>query len=155
MKRHVLPMLVALSLAALLSGCGKNTTAPTAVTPLDEAPPAAPTALTHVPDPGLPGGRLQWDPSPSPNVSNYEIYRYEPSPDRAEAYVQVGQTNAATTSFPLPALEASTTLYYRLKAVSPTGLKSQWSETASIRLSTDSDPEHNPDEPGIQVPVKR
>lgn len=154
MKRHIVPMLVALTLAALLSGCGENTAAPTAVTPLDEAPPAAPTDVVRVQDTDLPSGRLQWAPSPSPNVAEYQIFRFEPSPDREDSYVLVGQTDAGTTNYPLPATYAPSTFYYRLKAVSPTGVKSEWSETATIRIGMEAPPDQNPDDPGALIPVK-
>jgi hypothetical protein len=149
-KRHLVLVLCAIALVTLVSGCGKST-APTALAPTDEAAPAAPTELNRIADSELPQGLLTWTPSPSANVGEYEIYQYQPSPDRAESYVLVGQTDAGTTTYPLPADIGSQILYYRLKAVSPTGLKSDWSVTGNISVAgSDSDTDDTP----TKVPTK-
>ncbi len=151
MKRHLVLVLFALALITLVTGCGKST-APTAVTPVDEAPPAAPTEIARVADDVLPQGRLDWNPSPSANVAQYEIYLYQPSPDREDSYVLIGQTDAGTTDYPLPADIGNQTLFYRLKAVSPTGLKSDWSITGNISIAG-PDADAGDDDP-MKTPVR-
>jgi hypothetical protein len=125
--------LVALSLAALLSGCGQNST-PTGVTPLDETTPAAPLAIGKLDDTATPCGWLTWQPSPSANVASYEIYQYSPDPTREDSYVLVGLTDVGTTRYPLPSVASPQTDYYRLRAVSTTGVRSPWSATADITV---------------------
>jgi hypothetical protein len=156
-SRLLLSTLVALSLAALLSGCGQNTT-PTGVTTLDQTAPAAPTGLSKVIETANPSGVLAWQPSTSANVAGYEVYLYSPDPTREEAYALAGQTDAGTTQFPLPFSYDNQTLYYRLKAVSNAGVKSAWSATAAVVIGptdTGSDaPAPAPNEPLVE-PVRR
>ena len=132
-SRLLLSTLVVLSLAALLSGCGQNTT-PTGVTTLDETAPAAPTEITKVASDAFPGGILTWQPSTSAGVAGYDVYQYLPDPTREDAYVLVAQTDASTTQYPLPLYYEVQTLYFRVKAVSGAGVKSGWSETAAIEV---------------------
>jgi len=140
--RHVVPLLVVLTLAAMLSGCSKNAT-PTGVAPLDQAPPAAPSQIAT--DTGASTGStvLEWTPSSSANAAGYEIYQYSPNPDRESAYVLVGQTEAATTHYELP-WTSQTAAYYRLRTTSATGVKSEWSATVLVS-SAGPGPTENPE----------
>jgi hypothetical protein len=151
-SRMMLSTLVALTLAALLSGCGQNST-PTGVTPLDETAPAAPSQIVKVDDSATPSGWLSWEPSVSANVATYEVYQYSPDPSREEAYVLVGQTDAAVTRYELPVTAQVQTVYYRLRAVSTAGIHSPWSATADVSVlsygSTD------PDDPSSELPLVR
>lgn len=153
-RRILFPTLVALSLAALLSGCGQNST-PTGVTTLDQTAPAAPSQLLKESDPTNPSGLLVWEPSTSANVSSYEVYRYSPDPSREDAYVLVGESDATVTQYPLPYSYESQTAYYRLKAVSTAGVKSAWSPTGAIHLgpNTGSDDPQPKDADPVTKPV--
>ena len=134
--RHVVPMLVALTLAVLLSGCSKNTT-PTGLAQgsgLDMAPPAVPAQITEDVDASAGSATIEWTPSSSANAASYEIYQYLPSPQNDSAYGLVGVAGAATTSFNLPWPSTQTTLYYRLRTVSATGVKSQWSAALPVTV---------------------
>jgi hypothetical protein len=154
-SRMLLSTLVALSLAALLSGCGQNST-PTGVAALDETAPAAPSQLTKESDAANPGGLLAWAPSTSVNVAGYEVSQYSPDPSREDAYLLVGQTEANTTEYALPYSYQSQTVYYRLKAVSTAGVRSPWSATADIAIGPPragaDDPRPVEDEP-VMKPV--
>jgi hypothetical protein len=124
--KHVVPMLVALTLVGILSGCSKNTT-PTGLAPLDQTPPAVPSQITTQID-GVSGRpAIEWAPSASANAAGYEIYQYLPSPENENAYVLVGETDASTSQYGLPWPAEPTTLYYRLRTVSSTGVQSAWS----------------------------
>jgi len=131
--RHIVPLLVALTLAAVLSGCSKDST-PTGLAPLDQAPPAMPSQVSADMDVTTGVVLIAWTPSSSANAAGYEIYQYSPSPDRESAYVLLGETEAATTHFSLPWTPALTTLYYRLCTVSATGVKSAWSAPVQITV---------------------
>jgi hypothetical protein len=149
--RHVVPLLVLLALAALLAGCSKNST-PTGVSPLDEAPPAAPTQIASAPDLSSASVRLVWNASTSANVAGYEVYQYSPDPSRENAYLMIGRTDAATTSLSLPGVSEPVSLTYRLRSVSGSGIRSEWSEIATILVvpqAIGSDTEADP-HPGYQ-----
>jgi hypothetical protein len=96
--RYVVLALIALSVVAGLTGCSKdsNPVAPTAVTPVDEAPPAAPTNLVADLDAQTGLQTIQWTASVSANVSGYRIYVYSPAPDRDNAYLMVSQTTGTS-----------------------------------------------------------
>jgi hypothetical protein len=154
-SRMLFPTLVALSLAALLSGCGQTST-PTGVTALDETAPAAPSQLAKQDDTATPSGWLTWEPSTSANVASYEIYQYSPDPSREDAYLLVGQTDAATTRYALPVTSTPLTVYYRLRAVSTAGIRSPSSATGGIVVYTYSyGGEDGVDEPGADLPLRR
>jgi hypothetical protein len=150
-SKHVVPMLVALTLAAMLSGCGKKST-PTGLDSLDQAPPAAPTQITAQLDGSTDNGVIEWTPSASANVAGYQVYQYSPSPNRESAYVLAGETDAGTTHFSIPPAAEATTLYYHLCAISSTGVKSQWSPLLAV---TAGPPQGGADDPtGIQEVLK-
>ena len=140
--RHVVPLLVVLTLAAMLSGCSKNTT-PTGLAPLDQTPPAAPSQIAAVTGVSTTSAEIQWTPSSSANAASYQVYQYSPDPERESAYVLVGETVAATTHYDLP-WTPQTTAYYRLRTTSATGVMSEWSSTVKISLAG-SGPAENPD----------
>jgi hypothetical protein len=143
--KHVVPMLVALTLAVMLGGCSKNTT-PTGLSPaLDQAPPAVPSRIVAEVDASNGSATLDWTPSSSANAASYEIYQYLPSPQNEESYALIGQTDEVTTTFDLPWTSSQTTLYYRLRTVSSTGVKSQLSE---LVLATVGPPVGGEEKPG-------
>jgi hypothetical protein len=158
--KHVVPMLVALTLAAMLGGCSKNTT-PTGIATdpvLDMAPPAIPAQITAETDAATSGAALEWTASSSANAASYEIYQYLPSPKSTNAYALVGQTDAATTTYSLPN-SPQMTRYYRLCTVSSTGVKSELSAFVSVTdfgqssVGGGSEP-GEPGEPGATLKTK-
>lgn len=154
-SRMLFSTIVALSLAALLSGCGQNSS-PTGVAALDETAPAAPSHLLKETDPTSPNGVLAWEPSTSANVAGYEVYQYSPDPSREDAYLLVGETGANVTEYALPFSYQPQTVYYRLKAVSTAGVQSSWSATAGIGIGPNQsaeDPQPTDTDPVTQ-PVK-
>ena len=131
--RNAVLLLVALTLTVMLSGCGKNSS-PTAPTPLDQSPPAMPSQISAETDATSGSAVLEWAPSASANAASYEIYQYLPCPESESAYVLVGTTEAGTTTYGLPSANHQTTLYYRLRTVSSTGVKSSWSAPVLVTI---------------------
>lgn len=133
--RHIVPTLAALTLAVVLSGCGKDSS-PTGVNPgLDGTPPAAVTQIGVSQDPADGAPTLDWSPSSSPNVSFYEVHIYSPNPDRDLAYMKVAETDANTTWYRLPVVSAPTVAYYRVRAKTGNGSMSSWSPIAVVELT--------------------
>jgi hypothetical protein len=147
--RFLVPTLAALTLAAMLTGCGKSST-PTGVTPIDETAPAAPAQVVGTPDLDNGGAVLQWTPSTSPNVSGYEVLQYSPDPGRDNAYLVVGQTDAQTTTYALPGITGRTAIYYRVRSITPSGKRSQWSAVVLVTVDTMGSPSESGD--GTQLP---
>jgi hypothetical protein len=131
--RHFVPLLVMLSLAALLSGCGQNSTV-TGPNVLDEAPPAPPTQIGTALNESGSALNLVWTASTSANVATYEVYQYAPDPSRENAYVLIGATDAATTQIRLAVTE-SERVTYRLRSVSALGTRSEWSTAATLDVA--------------------
>jgi hypothetical protein len=154
----VVPMLIALTLAAMLGGCSKNAI-PTGVDPaLDMAPPAIPAQITAEIEASTGSVALGWTASSSANAASYEIYQYSPNPKSTNAYVLVGQTDAATTTCSLSSAPQRIR-YYRLRTVSSTGVKSELSAFVSVTdismqpAGGGSEPSE-PTEPGAGVKTK-
>jgi hypothetical protein len=176
--KHVIPILVALTLAVMLGGCSKNTTptgldstpspapapAPAAdpVPTLDQAPPAVPAHLNAEVDLSAGSAVLEWTASSSANAASYEVYQYSPSPKSENSYVLVGQTDVATTTYTVPWTSQQTTRYYRLRTVSSAGVKSELSDLIGIHgaiITTPPPPSGGPapgepSEPGAGLKTK-
>ena len=150
--KHVVSILVVLTLAALLSGCSKNTTPTGPDASLDQAPPAIPAQITADIDVTAGTAELDWTASSSANAASYEVYQYLPCPQSENTYEIVGRTNATTTSYGLPWAPTPTTLYYRLRTVSSTGVKSALS--APVMVTVGTNPGGDPDPIGITRRVK-
>jgi hypothetical protein len=136
--KHVVPLVVALALVGVLSGCSKDTipTGPAARNPaptLDQSPPALPAEITAETDGRSGLAVLHWTPSSSANVASYRIYVYSPDPTRENAYLLAGETNATTTQFVLRWTETGTP-YYRMCANSTAGVQSRWSTPIQLPL---------------------
>jgi hypothetical protein len=138
--KHVVPMFVALTLAAMLCGCSKNTTPTGLDRALDQAPPAMPAQIVTERDASTGAPVLNWTPSSSANAASYQIYRYSPDPARTSAYVLVGETDAATTNYSA-VFTSNEVNYYRLRTTSTTGVQSEWSATIPVSLTAGSDPD--------------
>ena len=131
--------LISLSLAAfatmaMLSGCG-NSANPLALDPaLDTTPPPAPTSMIVSHDAA---GRevLTWDASAAPDVVGYQVYLYSPSTERDNAYVLADDPNPSDNSFPLPTVDSTTEVVYRVRAVDAAGNASAFSAPAMITIN--------------------
>jgi hypothetical protein len=131
--KHVVPMLVALTLAAMLGGCSKNTTPAGLDQTLDQAPLESPSTITAERLGDVTGPvTLEWAASSSASVASYQVYQYSPSPDQERAHLFIGGTAAATTQYTLPIAATRETIYYRLRATSTTGVQSDWSEVVPV-----------------------
>ncbi len=131
--RHVVPMLAAIALALILSGCGKDS--PTGVTPPDETAPAAPAQVSMSFNPATGENTLDWTPSSSASVTGYQVFLYEPSPERENAYSLKATTDANTTSYVLPVVSTTVQQIYRVRTVAGNGTRSGWSTLANVTLT--------------------
>jgi hypothetical protein len=150
--RYLLTSLGAIALVALLAGCGKSSS-PTSLDPVpDNAPPAAPTGLHIVIDESTGYSTLAWDAPSGSNVGGFEIYAYSPSPDRDDAYLQIGETDETATQFLIPGGYQEGVQYFRMQAFNPAGNHSPFSATLQAVLpgpngSTDAPPGGRPRPP--------
>lgn len=143
--RNVVTALGAVALIALLAGCGKSTS-PTAVTS-DGAPPAAPTSVDVTIDSGTGMATLNWADSPGNSVKDWHIFAYDPSPDRDDAYLEIGTTDASVTSLLIPVSYQKGEQYFKIQGKNSAGNHSPFSITVQVNLSgplsgVDSPPSH-------------
>ena len=107
-------IVVSLAVAALMSGCGSSSN-PTNVTPLDTSPPPTPTSLTLVVDGST--RSLTWAASTAPDVAGYDVYAYQPDPERDNSYIKITSLVGVGTSYVLPAMWSGDGNYFRVVAV--------------------------------------
>ena len=144
--RFILSSLIALAIAAAISGCGKSAAPTSAVPTLDTAPPQAPSGLTVVTDPASGLEVLQWSPNSEADLARYQICLYSPSPDRDNAYLPVAEATQA--SMWLPTVGESVTYYYRVRAVDQSGNASALSALLTVHLNaTGPGRDPQPDDP--------
>ncbi len=84
---------------------------------------------------------LKWDPSPSADVSGYNLYR---STHSGSGYVRVNQTPVPSTSFTDSTLRYDTTYYYVCTAVNHAGLESGYSNEVQAAISQFTPPTGSP-----------
>jgi len=70
------------------------------------------------------GLRLVWDGSPDLDVVGYDVYIYDPSPYRDDAYVRLNTSLLAREQFSFENLEAQVAYYFKVRAVNGTGQSS-------------------------------
>lgn len=147
--RRVLSTVAVFASVAVLAGCSNGDNPTAADIPTDSSAPAAPvvqgTTFNGSAD------VLDWNASASANVSGYEIYFYSPSPTRDNSFVLVGTVGANETEFVLPG--GSGTEYFRVRAISSTGVRSASSATATVERSTPMHPggnDRDPSGPGLR-----
>jgi len=112
--------ILALAVVALVSGCGSSTDSVN-VDGIDEAAPAAPAMMYTDIDARLNRASLRWDPSPSSNVSGYEVFYYNPDPMRETSYDLYRSTDASTRLVQMPYSSEAQTVYVRVRALGRSG----------------------------------
>jgi hypothetical protein len=131
--RFMTSMLTLIALAGLLSSCGTGSTPTAPGSTVDSTPPPAPSELAQAPD--VSGGQqLEWSASPAGDVAGYQVFAYDPSPDRDNAYVQIGETAAGVNHWTLPASSQAETQYYRVRAVDVAGNHSALSADFAAKI---------------------
>jgi len=100
----------------MLAGCGNSSDLTNSTASLDGTPPPAPEGLAaaDVSD----RNELVWSPSSAADVVGYQVFEYQPSPERESAYVMVGESS--TASYRLPR-NIDVDGYYRVRAVDASG----------------------------------
>ncbi|MFW6171530.1 MAG: hypothetical protein ACODAD_13655, partial [Planctomycetota bacterium] len=93
---------------------------------IDETP--ASPALTNVVAQGVSAVVLTWEPSATPAVTAYRIYRSRTANFDWRDAVLAGQTDAGTTTFTDIAAAPKATFYYRVMAITDEGLHAESSE---------------------------
>jgi hypothetical protein len=121
-----------IALAATLTGCSTNDNPTGPSSSLDSTPPPSPTGLTQDVSNG---GTLEWDASPAGDVAGYQVFVYQPNPDRDNAYIQVAETAAGVTTWSLPAVSQQQTQYYRVRALDLSGNRSSMSAQFEATLT--------------------
>ncbi len=127
--RHALLALLLSASALSLVGCGSTSDSVTNPD-LDNAPPAAPTAVQVEHDALINADDLVWDASVSADVAGYEIHRYASSPSGNVAGDEVILVGAEATSYRLPLVNSDRTEFYRVRARSSNDLTSAYSGPA-------------------------
>lgn len=85
--------------------------------------------------------KLQWDPSPSPDVKGYNLYRSKAS---GRGYTRVNSSAVSATSFTDSTLQYDTTYYYVCTAVNQAGLESGYSNEIQAAITPYKEPANNP-----------
>ncbi len=131
--RRVLSICALGATLAFLAGCSSNSNGPTAADiPTDNSAPSAPVVLGSSRNVTDGTDVLTWQPSASANVTGYEVYMYSPDPARDNSYELLGVTRGPISQFQLPAADDGAVQYFRVKAVSSTGVRSAASATSTI-----------------------
>jgi len=138
--------LLSLAVVAFLAGCGNNST-PTGTeeTSLEPAPPPAPTALRLTVDPASKVRYLEWDASSAPNLTGYEVFYYEPNPNRLDSYVYLDYTVPPRWS--LANITMGTAKSFRVRAVTQAGKRSAFTSEVTVDPIS-SDPVSPPEPTG-------
>jgi fibronectin type 3 domain-containing protein len=107
-----------------------ETSAAVAAAPADTTPPAAPTALLALPSPGA--VRLAWNPSGSPDVAVYAVYRATAAGD----FMRIATTRSVATVYLDRDVETGTTYRYAITALDRARRpnESMYSNVVSVRV---------------------
>ena len=128
-KRAIVQLVVVvfgLSLIPLINGCSEeSTTSPGIPSVQDTSPPAPPTGLSFE---GRESGLiLRWSPNVEPDLVGYNVYLYQPSPNRLESYVKLNKQLLSGTEFRRGRMQSETEMVLRLTAVDQVGNESAFS----------------------------
>jgi hypothetical protein len=141
-KRHARVRILALATAVVVTalvGCSQDNTSSPVDDPnaglQDQSPPTMPTGLCVV-KASEEGFLITWTPSPDLDIVGYDVYLYQPSPYRDEAYIRLNTEPVTHASFSFPNPEPGEVYYFKVRAVDSEGLKSASSGPLEVSLST-------------------
>ena len=154
MSRRSLSSLATLVAVVALAGCGTNDTLSGPGSPVDSAPPSAPTNIRSEIRGDV--SVLLWDESPDADVAGYDVHMYQPDPAREAAYVRVNSTTITGNEFDV-STGASEDTWYRVKSVDQAGNRSSASGAAYVAGELAEPPiaTGGPGETTDEVPVVR
>lgn len=125
-------LLVALFLCATtltMTGCGSSQVT-SSNNPVDSSPPAAPTAVSMTTENATSRDFLNWNPSASSDVVNYEVFRFADASSTTGG-VLVGTVSSDQDYLLLPLVGAGVTEFYRVRAVNSNDVPSSYSTNCS------------------------
>jgi len=133
-KLHRTALFALVTGATLLavSGCGKSAAPTAANTPLDQAPPAAPTNVHGTYVSSIWQDHLQWDASSSSNTASYEIWYYASAPGANDVGTLVNTVGSSVTDVALAPVPSDCVEYYRVRARDASGGEGAFSQTATV-----------------------
>ncbi len=126
-RRHLVSALLLGVMAASLVGCNSDATSPTS--PIDNAPPQAPTNLHSSTDASINRDWLVWDASASASVAGYEIH-VSAGPGATSSLL--ASVDASSTDLLLPLVGENTTEYYRVRAIGTNDVPSAFTGSVSV-----------------------
>lgn len=116
-NRSIICLSAAVALMAVLTGCGKSTSATDPGPVLDTTPPPAVSGIDVLANPMTGKTVITWAPSAAPDVASYEIYGVSGS-----GYQQIGTSPIARYELP----QLSATGEYAVRAVDVAGNRSPY-----------------------------
>ena len=132
--------LLSLVAIALLSGCGKSTSLTdvpqdNSTPSLDTTAPPSVEGLGVSVNEATGGKALVWSQSSAPDVARYQVFKFSPDPTRMDSYVLVDEAQAPATRSLLMEVGASTTEYYRVRAIDQAGNSSPLTTAFAVEVS--------------------
>lgn len=126
-RRKLLSTLLLGVMTVSLIGCNSDSTSPTS--PIDDAPPQAPSNLRSSRDAAIQRDWLEWDASASAGVASYVVHvSSTPSGNGAP----VATVDASNTNYLLALVGEATTEYYRVRAIGANHVPSAFSAPVTI-----------------------
>lgn len=126
-RRHLASALLLGAMAASLVGCNSDSTSPTS--PIDNAPPQAPSNLRATREATIQRDWLHWDASASAGVASYEIHA---SSTPTGIGGPVATVDASSTDYLLDVIGEATTEYYRVRAIGANRVPSAFSAPVTV-----------------------
>lgn len=124
-------LIVALASLAMLSGCGKSTDS-VRVDPIDTSTPATPVGLHYVANEYDGTRYVEWNAVGAGDLGGYQVYEYNPDPDRDNAYEMIGQVLNSANRYQLPDRPVGTTLTVRVASFNNGGKTSAMSAPLTV-----------------------
>lgn len=131
--------LCGVALLGLSAGCSSDgSTAPTPIVEAeDEVPPLTPYGV-FAPKVDTRGFSLTWDPNSEADLAGYNVYVYDPSPLRENAYVRVNDADPLDkNTFVYRAEEDQQVIWVRISAVDVNDNESPLSAPTEVSLEAD------------------
>jgi hypothetical protein len=125
-------LIVALASVAMLSGCGKSTDSVRVDPGLDTSTPATPVGLHYVANEYDGTRYIEWNAVGAGDLAGYQVYAYNPTPDRDNAYEMIGQVINPANRYQLPDAPVGTTLTVRVTSYNNGGKTSGMSAPLTV-----------------------